>query len=249
MSEVVPYPDEGELFNAAEKKSDHLIFFAHFFKGHKKALRRHVELVNSLGYDAYVFNLRDDFGEHYFVPYSEISEKFGMKHALADQIEEHLNELPEYKTKIIFAFSNVAGSAIEAMGRRDSQDIVALICDSGPGRSFVDSSFKLAKQQFKIKFLPLTMLATPMVILGWSKDMNKDVALDLQKLPEGFPILSIRGWKDKLITPSSIDKIFEPCKNLNWVKLALPEAGHVSGLKEFPDEYKAGIVNFLNSLD
>jgi hypothetical protein len=243
------YPDEGELFKAKVKKSDTLIFFAHFFKGHKKTLRRHVELVNDLGYDAYVFNLQDDFGEHYYVPYSETSEKFGMKHALADQIEEHLSELPEYKSKIIFAFSNVAGSAIEAMVRRDEKDIVALICDSGPGASFVQSSFKLAQEQFEIKFLPFKILATPLVILGWSKGMNNDVPDDLQKLPKDFPVLSIRGWKDKLISPSSIDKIFEPCKNLNWTKLALPEAGHVSGLKEFPLEYRAGLESFLKTLD
>ena len=187
------YPDEGELFKAAQKKSDHLIFFAHFFKGHKKVLRRHVDLVNELGYDAYVFNLLDDFGDHYYVPYSETSEKFGMKHALADQIEEHLNELAEYKTKIMFAFSNVAGSAIEAMARRDIDDVVALICDSGPGASFVYSSYKLAQEQFKLGFLPLKLLATPLIMYGWSKDKNKDVPEDLKRLPKGFPVLSIRG--------------------------------------------------------
>ena len=111
------YPDEGELFKVekSKKKSDSLIFFVHFFKGHKKALKRHVELVNEFGYDAYVFNLRDSFKEHQLLPYSPISKKFGMKHALADQIEEHLDLLPEYKNKIVFAFSNVAGSAIEAL--------------------------------------------------------------------------------------------------------------------------------------
>ncbi len=243
------YPDEGELFKAPQKKSEHLIFFAHFFKGHKKALKRHVELVNELGYDAYVFNLRDDLKEHYYVPYSHVSEKFGMKHALADQIEEHLDLLPEYKTKIIFAFSNVAGSAIEAMARREDKDIVALICDSGPGASFIYSSYKLVEQQFQVSSLPLKLLGTPLVILGWSAEMHKDIPADLDKFPKGFPILSIRGWKDKLISPSHIDQIFEPHKNLHWVKLALPEAGHLNGLKEYPSEYRLGLVNFLESLE
>ncbi|MEQ1721664.1 MAG: hypothetical protein ABL930_00720, partial [Pseudobdellovibrio sp.] len=85
------YPDEGEIFKASEKKSEHLIFFAHFFQGHKKALKRHVALVNELGYDAYVFNLNDSMKEQQYLPYSHISQKFGMKHALADQIEEHLD--------------------------------------------------------------------------------------------------------------------------------------------------------------
>lgn len=242
------YPDEGEIFKAKTKKSETLIFFVHHFKGHKKALRRHIQLVNDLGYDAYAFNLLTDFSDHYYVPYSEISEKFGMKHALADQIEQHLDELPEYKSKIIFAFSNVAGSAIEVMARRKEEDIKALICDSGPGASFVYSSYKLVQEQLKVKFLPFKLMATPMIMVGWSKDMHKDIPEDLRKLPDGFPVLSIRGWKDKLISASSIDKIFEPCKNIHWTKLSLPEAGHLTGLKEFPDEYKAGVSTFLESL-
>jgi fermentation-respiration switch protein FrsA (DUF1100 family) len=247
MSYPEQFPDEGELFKAKEKKHAPLIFFAHFFKGHKKVLRRHVELVNELGYDAYVFNLLDDMVDHYYVPYSHISEKFGMKHALADQIEEHLDLLPEYKSKIVFAFSNVAGSAIEAMARREEKDVVALICDSGPGASFVYSSYKLVEHQFQVKFLPFKLLGTPLVILGWSKGLQKDIPEDLKKLPEGFPVLSIRGWKDKLISPSHIDKIFEPCKNLHWIKLALPEAGHLDGLKNHPIEYKEGLESFLTT--
>lgn len=244
------YPDEGELFKAekSKKKSDSLIFFVHFFKGHKKALKRHVELVNEFGYDAYVFNLRDSFKEQQFLPYSHVSKKFGMKHALADQIEEHLNLLPEYKNKIVFAFSNVAGSAIEVMARRNSNDVVALICDSGPGASFAYSSYKLLEQQFKVDFLPLKVLGTPFVMLGWSQSMHKDITVDLQKLREGFPVLSIRGWKDKLISPSHIDRIFEPAKNIHWIKLGLPEAGHLTGLKDFPEDYRAGLKSFLSTL-
>lgn len=243
------YPDEGELFNAApsqdKKNTQPLIFFAHFFQGHKKALKRHVELVNSMGHDAYVFNLKDSLKEHQFVPYSHVSKKFGLKHALADQIEDHLNLLPEYKTKIVFSFSNVSGAAIEALARRKTHDVIALICDSGPGASFFYSSFKLIEHQFKVESLPLKVLATPLVMFSWSKSMHKDIPLDLKKLPEGFPVLSIRGWKDKLISPSHIDQIFEPAKNLNWKKLSLPEAGHLVGLRDFPNEYQAGLKNFL----
>ena len=246
------YPDEGELFKATPvagtEKSQHLIFFVHFFGGHKKALRKHVALVNELGYDAYVFNIKDTPKEHQYLPYSPISKKLGMKHAIADQIEEHLNLFGEYKTKIVFAFSNVAGCAIEAMARRPSKDIIALICDSGPGASFMFSSFKLLEYELNVKFLPLRIIGTPIVMFGWSKEFHKDIPKDLQKLPEGFPVLSIRGWKDKLIFPSHIDQIFEPAKNLNWIKLALPEAEHLTGLRDFPNEYRSGLVNFLLAL-
>lgn len=241
------FPDDGELYRAPQRKSEHLIFFVHFFQGHKKALRRHIELVNELGYDAYAFNLKDDLKEHQYLPFSHVSKKFGMKHALADQIEEHLNLLPEYKTKIVFAFSNVAGSAIEAVARREPQDVVALICDSGPGAAVVYSSFQLLEHQLGVKMLPLKAALTPLVLLSWDPERHQGITPDLQRLPEGFPVLSIRGWKDPMIAPAHIDQVFEPAHNLHWRKLALPEAGHLNGLRDYPREYRAGLEDFLAS--
>lgn len=245
------FPDGGELFKSEKEKNNSeikpLIFFAHFLGGQKKVLKRHVALVNELGFDAYIFNLKDSPKEHYFVPYSEISKKFGLKHALADQIEEHLNLLNDYKTKIVFAFSNIAACAIEALARRKTDDIKALICDSGPGADFRHASYKLLEHQFKAP-LPLRILGTPLVMYGWSPLLHKDVPEDLKKLPEGFPVLSIRGWKDKLISPKHIDKIFEPAKNIHWIKLALPEAEHLTGLRDFPSEYRSGLVDFLKTI-
>lgn len=247
------YPDEGELFETTNKKlagaTDRaLIFFVHFYKGHKKALRRHIQFVNELGYDAYAFNLKDDAADHYGIPYSTISKKFGMKHALADQIEEHLDLLGSYKRKVMFAFSNIAGCAIEVMGRRNDQGIEALICDSGPSGNFLDSAYKLFKYVPPVSFIPPWLIkAVPILSYAWSPDLHKDIAKDLQKLPKGFPVLSIRGWKDELIVPGDIDKIFAPCRNLNWQKLSLPEAKHVTGLRDFPDEYKPAVEKFLRN--
>lgn len=243
------FPDSGELFKASNKKSEHLIFFAHFFKGHKKALRRHIELVNELGFDAYAFNLKDSAKEHFFVPYSHTAKRFGMKHALADQIQQHLDLLTDYKTKIVFAFSNVAGCAIEAMARRlkeNKNDVVAMVCDSGPGGgNFLQSSYMLLQEQIGVESLPLKLLGTPAVAFGWSPKLNKDITRDLDNFPQGFPILSIRGWRDKLISPKDIDKVFDHHDNLNWKKLSLPEAGHLNGLRDFPSEYRPAVESFL----
>ncbi len=247
------YPDGGELFKARSEKLDakkhkKLIFFVHFYKGHKKALQRHIQFVNELGYDAYAFNLKDDAKEHFGVPYSPISKKFGLKHALADQIEHHLDLVPEYESKIVFAFSNVSACAIEVMARRDNLGIDAFICDSGPTANFIDSAYKLYKYAHPIKFLPLRLIATPILALGWSSSLHKDIKTDLSKLPEGFPVLSIRGWKDPLIAAADIDKLFEPCTNLVWQKLSLPEAGHLTGLRDYPDEYKPAVADFLKNV-
>ena len=244
------FPDGGELFKASEKKSEHLVFFAHFFKGHKKALRRHIDLVNELGFDAYAFNLKDDLKEHAFIPYNHTTKKFGMKHALAEQIGQHLDLITTYKTKIIFAFSNVAGCAIEAHTLRlkeGKNDVVAMVCDSGPGgANFFSQSYNLLKEQMGVTSLPLQIIGTPAVAFGWSPKLNKDISRDLESFPEGFPLLSIRGWRDKLITPQDIDKVFNNHKNLNWKKLSLPEAGHLNGLRDFPSEYKPAVEDFLN---
>lgn len=236
------FPDEGEIFKAKDKKSDALIFFVHFYNGHKKAMLRHIRFVNQLGYDAYAFNLRDQMKQHFMLPYSPISKKFGMKHALADQIEEHLDLLSDYKTKIMFAFSNVAACAIEVMARRPDINFKSMICDSGPTLDFLKSAYNLYAYA---EPTPLRALTAPLFALAWSKDMHKDLHSDLRKLRSEFPVLSIRGWKDKLISPAGIDQVFEPCHNLVWQKLSLPEAQHLTGLRDFPNEYKPVVEEFL----
>ncbi len=239
------FPDDGELFKAANKKHEALVFFVPFYKGHKKVLRRHIKFINELGYDAYAFNLKDSARDHYGLPYSHVSKKFGMKHALADQIEEHLNLHINYASKILYTFSNVSACAMEAAARRKPFDIKSMVCDSGPSMNFMSSAYNLYTHSFPIKFLPLRLAATPVLAYGWSPDLHKDIPADLKKFPNQFPILSIRGWKDPLIKPHDIDLCFEPCKNIVWQKLALPEAGHLNGLRDFAGEYKPAVQDFL----
>ena len=251
-SQTSLYPDEGELFKShstEDKSSAYLVFFVHFLGGHKKVLKRHVELVNELGFDAYVFNVNDSWKDYSYVPVSKKSKKFGLKHAMADQIENHLNLFPNYKNKIVFAFSNISASAIEAIARRietkNAKDIKAMICDSGPGMDFMSASYNLIKHQLKIRSFFSRLVRTPILAYGWSPHLNKDISADLEKFPKNFPILSIRGWRDLLITPQSIDQVFEPHKNLKWKKLNLPEGGHINGLRDFPSEYRPGLEAFL----
>ncbi len=97
----------------------------------------------------------------------------------------------------------------------------------------------------KIRILPLRWLAATVSTVLWNPKGQSDVHLELERLPHQFPILSIRGWKDPLMSPSNIDKIFEPHLNLDWRKLSLPEAVHLNGLKDFPEEYSPGVLKFL----
>lgn len=239
-------PFEGEFFLSRSKKYEELIFFVHFFEGKKKQLLRHVKLVNDMGFDAFTFQMK---GTHKDIKSLQLpisaKGRFGIKHIYADQIEALLNLIPG--KKIIFAFSNPSASAIEAMARRHCSDTVALICDSGPSARFIPSAFNLYTHEFKISPLPLRLALTPVLSIGWSLFLHKDIHQHLSSFPKGFKVLSIRGWKDLLIPPQHIDEVFEPHTQLDWTKLSLPEAGHLTGLRDFRSDYIPSLERFLKS--
>lgn len=241
------YPFKGEYFATPDKKYEEIIFFVPFYQGKKHQLKRHIEFVNKLGFDAFAFELEGDHKEllRGHLPITT-DRRFGAKHRYAEQIEMSLNLLPG--KKIIFAFSNPCASAFEAMARRHCSDITAMICDSGPTAKFIPSAWNLYTQEMKINFLPLKLVLTPLLSLGWSPHLHKDIHQDLSRFPKNFPVLSIRGWKDKLIPPAHIDEVFEPHSQIRWEKLSLPEAGHLNGLKDFRTDYEPGVTRFLSSL-
>ncbi|MFV3407393.1 hypothetical protein ACNH6C_02220 [Bdellovibrio bacteriovorus] len=240
-------PFDGEFFYSRSKRFEEVVFFVHFFEGSKKQLLRHIKLVNEMGFDAFAFNLT---GTHKDLTSLKlpISSKggFGLKHIYADQIETLLNSVPG--KKIVFSFSNPTASAIEAMARRNCSDTVALVCDSGPSGKFIPSAYNLYTHEYKIRPLPLRLALTPVLSLAWSPFLHKDLDKDLKTFPQGFKILSIRGWKDLLIPPDHIDQVFEPHTHLDWTKLSLPEAGHLTGLRDFKSEYAPTLEKFLNSV-
>lgn len=240
-------PFQGEFFLSRNKKFDELIFFVHFYEGSPKQLLRHIKLVNSLGFDAFAFQLTGN-AKNLISLHPPISTRgeFGIKHVYADQIETLLNMIPG--KKIIFSFSNPCGSAIEAMARRQLSDTVALVCDSGPSGKFIPSAYNLYTHEYKINPMPLRLALAPVLSFGWSLHLHKDIHTDLKKFPQGFKILSIRGWKDLLIPPDHIDAIFNPHTHLDWMKLSLPEAGHLTGLRDFKSEYAPALEKFLKDV-
>ena len=242
-----PFPFDGELYPARNKRFKELVFFVHFYEGNKKQLLRHIRLVNGFGFDAFAFHLHGTHQDFLSLKLP-ISPKgsFGIKHLYADQIEMLLNLLPQ--EKIVFSFSNPSGSAIEALARRRCSDIKALICDSGPSNRFLNSAIRLYQQNNPSQAKPFSYAFAPIMGFGWSPYLHQDIHKDLKIFPAYFPILSIRGWKDALISPQHIDEIFEPHKQLQWRKLDLPLAGHILGLRDFRDDYAPALENFLNEV-
>lgn len=238
-------PFEGEYISAKNKKYREVVLLVPFFGARKPQMKRHVEFVNELGFDCVIYNLKkrpNSIGESYFSSQS----LFGMKHIWADQIEKLLNEISG--NKIVFAFSNPSASAIEAISRRNATDIKGLICDSGPSGELWKSILNYFTHEKPIHFLPLRLAATTYSTLTWNLQFLTAVSQDLEKIPSHFRILSIRGWKDKLISPNQIDKIFEPHPHLDWQKLGLPQAGHLNGLRDFRADYEPAVRQFLDSI-
>lgn len=236
-------PYSATLFEATNKKFEEIIFFVHFYEGSKALLKKHIEFVNDLGFDALAFNLIE-FKNFITNPISR--KKFlGIKHVYADQIESLLNSTS--RKKIIFAFSNPCASAIEAMYYRNCTDIKGLICDSGPSDKLLSSFFRLF-YKYKQNGIFTSISKTILCPLFWSQFLHNDINKHLNSFPPGFPILSIRGWKDELIPPDQIDQVFEGHPQLSWRKLSLPMAGHLNGLKDFTEPYTAGVEKFLKEI-
>lgn len=232
----------GQFFRAPQKKFQELIFFIHFFGGSKKNLQKHIDLVNHLGFDAFAFDLQGRLSWTKW-PWAK-NRKFGWKHVYADQIEMLLHDIPG--KKIVFSFSNPSASAIEAIKRLGFKDIQALICDSGPALHLPRSIYNLyCRDQVYPK--PINWLVAPALAFFWDGQYRFDLSKDLRKFPSSLPVLSIRGWKDQVIPPKDIDQIFEG-HLFNWQKMALPEAQHLNGLKDFEEEYTAGLKRFLDQV-
>ena len=239
-------PFSGELFSAPQKKYEETIVLVPFFGGTKSMMKKHVDFANQQGYDVVAFTLkRFDLTSPKFTPFSS-NQMLGLKHIWADQIESILNQIPG--NKIVFAFSHPSASAIEAIVRRRAADVKGLVCDSGPSGNLLSSMYNYFTHFKQIKLIPLRALASLAMTVGWSPQFHSMIHGDLEKLPERFKLLSIRGWKDNIISAHDIDKVFEPHTNIDWQRLSLPQAGHLNGLKDFPEEYEAPVAEFMKSI-
>lgn len=235
----------GEWFRSQNKSFNETILLVPFWGAEKKNLQRHTDFLGEIGFDCVLFDLKDSWPE---IATNTLSSKaqFGLKHVWAEQIEALLNEIPG--DKIVFSFSNPSASAIEAIAHRNASDIKGLICDGGPSGQLWHSMVNFFTHETPIPFYIAKALAAATTAFLWHPRFLTVIHDDLKKFPKNFRVLSIRGWKDPLISPKMIDLVFEPHRQLDWQKLSLPEGRHLNGLKDFPDSYKPPVIQFLSEI-
>lgn len=243
MSDIKIYPNYPQssprFYKSTNKKpGSALVVFVHFFGGHQRILKRHIQLVNDLGYDAFAFNMPARLDLSWRLLFSS---KFGLKHLYSWMLDFYLDQI-EGK-KIIYSFSNPSASAIESIANRlEKNDITALICDSGPSGKFMRSAWNLAIQQQKNPYLMIFFS------FFWSLKFHLDISRQLKKLPTGFSILSIQPMRDPVIPPDHIQSVFK-LNDLSGLKVYQPqEAGHLNALKINPEEYRNQLQDFLKLL-
>lgn len=238
-------PENGTFHPSKEKKFQEVILLIPYFGAHEASMKRHIQFLNDLGYDCATLELHDDWKK---IPRHLLSSQgqFGLKHVWSDQIENLLNTLPG--KKILFSFSNPSASAIEVIARRQAADIRGLICDGGPSGRLWNSMVNYFKHEKPVPLLPLRASLAMVFTVLWHPRFMSVVQEDLRKFPKNFRVLSIRGWKDPLISPQMIDLIFDSVPGLDWQKLSLPQGAHLNGLKDFREEYEGPVKNFLKQI-
>jgi hypothetical protein len=238
-------PAQPTLIKSSNKKFKELLFVVPFFGATRAQLKRHLNFFDEIGFDVVLINIsnqpKDMLQKLFVTKYGP-----GLIHTWRFEIESALNQF--HQDKLVYSFSNPCLAALMAISERSKNDIKGLVCDSGPAGDFQESAKGLASYYFKINFYLFKLafsLASVPIFYGGRENQIHDF---MKKIPSHIPILSLRGWKDQLISPDSIDKIFNSHPNLNWTKLSFPTVGHLEALKLEPEKYKKEIGAFLKNL-
>lgn len=232
-----------ELIPSPHKKYQETVVIVPFFGAQRSNLKRHIQYLGELGFDVAAFDLLDHLFTEAPFHFINLNGKLGLKHKWTEQITEILDNLPG--SKIIFSFSNPSASAIEAVSLRQARDIRGLICDGGPSGQLRLSMINYFTYAQPIQSNFLRWLAAGLTAFLWHPRFGTVIHDDLRKIPKDFPILSIRGQKDSLISVEMIEMVFSRHSQIALEKLVLAEGEHVNGLKEFPEIYKPAVEKFL----
>jgi pimeloyl-ACP methyl ester carboxylesterase len=220
------------------------VLLIHYTFGNDKTLQRHIELFNSLGHSCVTFNLFRGSTIKEPSPFTILDSIKFLYLVWSEQIHEILNSLEGDKVVFSMSFPSLSG----LMACHNRKDIKGYICDGGPFTDVMGSIYRLYKQQGKFSnpIWGAILVASGAFYLGPTANLHLQQALN--SWPTEVPILSIRGGKDPVVPATHIDAIFKDHRQLNWSAFEIEEAGHLDGLKNFPDVYSQKIREFLASL-
>ena len=238
-------PFEGEWGRAKERRFRETIVFVHHFGGSKRAVLRHVKMANDLGFDTVRFPLI--FNKMLPAQRLPITAdlKFGARHVWAGQVESILNSIPG--RKIVYSFSMPSNGALEALAKRRAEDVSAWVGDGGPFLQILKCSWNLFEHQFRVESRLLRGLYTSFSYFIFGHGIDEETPKLIAALPDGFPILSIRGARDPLVPQDAIDDVFRTAGKLDVEKLVIPDGQHLDGLKNYPEVYRPVVETFLKA--
>lgn len=237
-------PCDGEYFPSPHKQFRETIILVHHFGGSKMSMKRHQQFYNELGYDCVGFNLSFQ-NIHNLNKWPLTADfKFGPRAVWVEEIERIFNAVAGPKIVVSFSFPSIA--AVQAMGRRWASDIRAWITEGGPFVQVWRCYWNYVGVEKKIQnpLLRASLATLSYEVLAGAK-VESDLAESLQKLPAGFPILSIRGWQDPLVPLSALEAALQETYKASLQTLSLPHSGHIDGIKRDTDEYKTVVQTFL----
>jgi pimeloyl-ACP methyl ester carboxylesterase len=236
----------GAIYKGAPvKKYVETVVFVHHFGGSTLSSKRHQEYFNDIGYDCVAFDMPYHDLERTPLNRKTVEDFFrGIRHAWADKVEQVLRSIDG--PIILYSFSMIGGAALEAMARTRGKNVHAWIGEGGPFMQ-VNSCYWNYMNRFHPKaWTPVKIAAVGASFLAMGiYDYQSDVKGYFKLIPKDLPILSIRAWQDQLVPIAAIDEFFEQGHSLNLEILSLPEADHLQGLKEYPNDYKPRVEKFL----
>lgn len=245
MAAVIPFSFHSSNNSSGKSVGSRpTIIFTHHYGGSQKTLKRHVQAVNDLGFNAVTF----DFSWHGLKPRRIFALNFHQ--SWVHDLESVVNQVQG--PKIIFAFSGPGSATLDLTAKlleQNRKDIVGLIFDSGPFVSLWVCVGNLLREYYEVKTAWKQKVYLPGMVAIWGFRHTHRILSNSKtifKLRPNFPILSFRGEKDSLVPEAQVDKIFSPFDFTDLRVVRIGNCGHLTGLKEHPEIYVKELKNFLS---
>lgn len=225
------------------KRHSPTVIFVHNMFGSARSPLRHQKWLNELGYNTVSFDL---FGASTRTQLLSPKIFKGLYKGNFYLWKQHIQKVFESVSgpKIIYAFSGPALSALIAAGSRS--DILKVICDGGPFSNIGANTQNLFEHNLNLPFEPVLKSVATLAAKAWGPAALNDLEATLKRWKPSRPILSIRGMKDPICPPETLERALKALPFTPQI-LEIPEGVHLDGLKNHADIYQPAVEKFLLS--